>query len=542
MLNDLRWGFALPSVIVLGIALLALWLGFGLGFDHIGFDKRRRRRLLLLQLLDALVSRCQLLVQCVIVRLQDPHLLQVLALPRLRLAQVLQHLIEPFQYLAESLVQVGNFFFWRHVLSIADKDHSEQYPAIDPTWIGGQIMQNGEPNHINMQQVETTQNKLKEAASQQVDLHQAWQQQFTLQSSKRWQKKWRIMGISAILVIIALITSLILWRMKLSGYIITIPLLVLLFVAFFSIGYTPRASTLTGFRSKTLWDWLQLIGVVAIPVVVALVSLAFNDNLMITQQQNQANQAIANDQQHQMTLDTYLDRMSDLLLSNKLSASQPGATVRAVAEARTLEALRTLDPMRKGILLRFLFESGLINGNKPILTLNNANLSGADLTNVNLSGANLAQADLSGADLSGADLSGADLTNADLSHANLTNTHLINADLYEDDLDGAYLINADLYSANLTDANLSHADLVNAQLITSGLRGANLIGANLTDALLQGSIMIGADLSYANLTNANLVGADLSYANLLNARITSEQLAEPKALQYSILPDGKKHP
>ena len=62
-----------------------------------------------------------------IFRLHCAHLLQVLALPFLGLAQLLQHLIEPFQYLAESLVQVGNFFFLRHDLSISDKDQSEQY-------------------------------------------------------------------------------------------------------------------------------------------------------------------------------------------------------------------------------------------------------------------------------------------------------------------------------------------------------------------------------------------------------------------------------
>jgi len=53
-----------------------------------------------------------------------------LALPFLGLAQVLQHLSEPLQYLAESLVQVGNFFFWRHDVSISDKGQSEQYPIV----------------------------------------------------------------------------------------------------------------------------------------------------------------------------------------------------------------------------------------------------------------------------------------------------------------------------------------------------------------------------------------------------------------------------
>src|SRR2546430_460260 len=72
MLDDLRWGFTLACVIVRGITLLPLLLGFGLRLLHIGFDKRCWRRLLLLQLLDALVSRRQLL--------------QVLALPLLGLA------------------------------------------------------------------------------------------------------------------------------------------------------------------------------------------------------------------------------------------------------------------------------------------------------------------------------------------------------------------------------------------------------------------------------------------------------------------------
>src|SRR5260221_14038030 len=107
MLNDLRWGFALPSVIMLGIALLPLLLGFGLGFDHIGFDERRRGRVLLLQLLDAFVGGCQLLVPRGILCLHWPHLLQGLALPVLGLAPVLQHLIYPFEDLAEVLFQVG---------------------------------------------------------------------------------------------------------------------------------------------------------------------------------------------------------------------------------------------------------------------------------------------------------------------------------------------------------------------------------------------------------------------------------------------------
>src|SRR5712692_3409880 len=51
--------------------------------------------------------------------------------------------------------------------------------------------------------------------------------------------------------------------------------------------------------------------------------------------QQQATQQQALDQQRQATLDTYLDRMSDLLLSDQLSTSHPGDAVQVLAAART---------------------------------------------------------------------------------------------------------------------------------------------------------------------------------------------------------------
>jgi hypothetical protein len=84
------------------------------------------------------------------------------------------------------------------------------------------------------------------------------------------------------------------------------------------------------------------------------------------------------------------------------------------------------------------------------ISLNRANLSGANLWDANLSGAYLWDADLSGAHLGNADLSGANLGNAGLSGANLR---------------GADLSGADLREANLSGANLSSADFRNAKEI-----------------------------------------------------------------------------
>ena len=55
--------------------------------------------------------------------------------------------------------------------------------------------------------------------------------------------------------------------------------------------------------------------------------------------QQAANQAQALDQQRQMTFDTYLDRMSDLIFLDGLATSKPGSEVRAMA-------VRTFAPQR----------------------------------------------------------------------------------------------------------------------------------------------------------------------------------------------------
>jgi uncharacterized protein YjbI with pentapeptide repeats len=198
-------------------------------------------------------------------------------------------------------------------------------------------------------------------------------------------------------------------------------------------------------RGKTLWDLLQLAGVIAIPI-------------------------------------------SDLLLSNHLRESHPDDEVRKIAEARTLTVLPRLDGKRKGNVLLFLYESGLIRRATRI---------------IKLYGADLAEADLGGTDLSEADLSGADPSHAKLSKADLHRAYLSGADLH-----GAYLVHADLSFANLNGAILN---------------GANLNGAN---------------LSYASLSEADLIGANLGKAV---GTTTKQLLDEALSLKDAIMPDGSKH-
>lgn len=261
----------------------------------------------------------------------------------------------------------------------------------------------------------------------------------------------------------------------------------------------------TGFETKTLWDWMELL---IIPLVLAFGVFYLNRSERTIERQrteervkeerklaeDRANieRRIAIDSQQEAALQGYLDRMADLLLREKLGDSKSkNKEVRNVARVRTLTLLRGLDKTRKGLVLHFLNEAALINKVNPIVSLE-----------------------------------GADLQNADLHLAQLTDTFLFGANLQNADLSLAFLSNADLSFSKLQNANLQDASLDKAKLYNAHLNGANLIHADLSDA----------DLSLADLSDA-----DLSDANLEGVKVTELDLISAKSLKNAIMPDGTKH-
>ncbi len=105
----------------------------------------------------------------------------------------------------------------------------------------------------------------------------------------------------------------------------------------------------TGFGPKTLWDWMSLL---VVPIALATLGVWLNRrererDQRIADQKRKADQLIADDQMRATVLDTYFDRMSELLLTEKLVSSDPSSEVRKVARARTLAALRRLNPALK---------------------------------------------------------------------------------------------------------------------------------------------------------------------------------------------------
>jgi hypothetical protein len=289
--------------------------------------------------------------------------------------------------------------------------------------------------------------------------------------------------------------------------------------------------TLREFGGKTLWDWLQLL---IVPVVLSLITVVFAWQQDIRQDQIEnkrakAERELAKERAQDEALQAYLDQMSGLLLVRDLRTSEKGSEVRTLARARTLTALKRLDPSRKTVVMQFLVEADLVqgvDGREPVVSLSGADLGDANLSGADLYGANLREADLRGATLRGADLRDASLGItkpgvARLPGADLSETNLSEADLSYANLSGADLSYANLSGADLSSAWLGHYDLMVADLgITkpgvTGLPGADLSETNLS----------GADLSNAFLTDANLSGADLHGADLHGATMPNGQKYE----------------
>ena len=107
---------------------------------------------------------------------------------------------------------------------------------------------------------------------------------------------------------------------------------------------------------KLLWDWLQLISALLVPIVVAGVGLWFTHRLRQTETE------IAKDRQQEDDLLTYVDRMSKLLIEKHLATRESSREVRLVARVLTTTTLRRLpDERRRNAVLRFLTAADLIN-------------------------------------------------------------------------------------------------------------------------------------------------------------------------------------
>lgn len=314
---------------------------------------------------------------------------------------------------------------------------------------------------------------------------------------------------------------------------------------------TPKSDAFDFHPGKTLWDILQLI---IIPAVLALGIFWLNfqerkSEQIISEARWEQDKEVAKNRDEEQALQGYLEAMTKLLLLPDNSNDQENVSEgRIIARVRTLTILRNVNNAdRKATVLNFLCEANFINTKQTFISLDRAdlvgaNLSHANLSEINLSGANFKDANLSGAflrganfkeaNLSGANLINADLTGADLSNANLTGanfsarTKLFRTNLNRTNLKGIILKEVDLQEANLCEVDMSNSDLWRANLSHANMKEGNFSGACLKETFLRQAIICNANLKEADLSGAYLSYADLGGADLSSANFDGADLLE----------------
>jgi hypothetical protein len=160
---------------------------------------------------------------------------------------------------------------------------------------------------------------------------------------------------------------------------ITIAILAVGFAAFASLAYK-RNWHWTGFGEKSLWDWLSLL---VVPVGLSLVVFKLDDGQSQRErtraEATARNVAVAQlDRQRADDLDTYIGRMSDLMLDRDLTHSAPGSDVTKLASTLTTTVLPRLDGRRKAEVLLFLNRSRLLDPRGVALDLSHADFERLD--------------------------------------------------------------------------------------------------------------------------------------------------------------------
>ena len=166
-----------------------------------------------------------------------------------------------------------------------------------------------------------------------------------------------------------------------------------------------------GTRDKTFWDWMELL---IVPVMLALGVMYLEKSQSAKQDALEASRIEEarriEDERHKVgILNDYRRAITELVKDSGLLSDTPDNGVVEAAEAITGATLPQLEGAQKGALLSFLFHSKLVgHPDRPdaVVSLLNADLTGAVLTDANLSSARLYDADMSGADFTNATLFG----------------------------------------------------------------------------------------------------------------------------------------
>jgi Pentapeptide repeats (8 copies) len=261
--------------------------------------------------------------------------------------------------------------------------------------------------------------------------------------------------------------------------------------------------------AKTVWDWLQLL---VVPAMLVVIALLFNTSQASRERKREDRQiaedrALAESAREDATLEAYFAQISSLMLDRDLLRSRPGSAVRQVARTATLTATRRVNGRRKGEIVRFLSEVGLLQP-KPIGDA----FSEATIL---LDGADLRGADLAGALLSGIDFFRVDLRGADLTHALLSENFFTLSDLRRSRFDYASVVNGSFERSDLRGASFKNGSITRTLFEDDCLTNARFVGAVFRETTFDGADGRNVDFSHS-------IGLDttkISYSSFVAPRM-----------------------
>jgi len=366
------------------------------------------------------------------------------------------------------------------------------------------------------------------------------------------------------------------------------PTIVVALLIIITLGYVIKSGyqkSWTGFQGyvskgefvppKKLWDWMDLL---VVPLGLAVAAFYLN------KRQKESELSRTNNQQREASLQAFITELSDLLLNHNLRTSKSGDGVQTIARARALTVLKELDGKRKGLAIRFLVESQLIQRGEttedfiPKISLRGADLTGADLSQMNLSNVVFDGVDLTHANFELSNIMKMErdvrtkldhkwdlvwrlgqlldrpkkhaLRGQDLRNVDLTEVDLHKFDLRRTDLRGAILNRADLsetkinfwtkfdtkwrhiwkavndksdnprFSGNLSYANFAYRFFRKQDLSKCDFEGALFRAAEFVEVNMKGLSAFNADFSRANVADSDLSNARLALASFAEATLT----------------------
>jgi uncharacterized protein YjbI with pentapeptide repeats len=242
--------------------------------------------------------------------------------------------------------------------------------------------------------------------------------------------------------------------------------------------------------AKTFWDFLQLL---LVPLLLFLIAWLFNG------WQASRDRSRGENSRQDATLDAYFKEMGDLILDRELQSAPPHAAVHELARTLTLTTVRRLDAERKGDVIWFLAEAGLLNRPKNTQQAKN----GPDTPPVDVGGA-----DFRGADLRGGRLVGTVLDDTDLGGARFDGTELRDASFF----------GADLHGASFDHSTLNHVLFQDADLSAAALSHTSIQDSSFEDSCLTKASFAGAQFDYEPKKQTTFEGAqgrDIDFSNTL---------------------------